>query len=233
MKSAFPLLLLPLAVVAGGVAGAGVALLLGSRSAGPEGSLVAPAGTANAELAARVEALVAENRALRERLEVLELRPAVEARAPVVSLDGLVPQEEFDAFKDSVEQALAGLGGASPPAGGLKEQVAEALGTIRKEERVQSVKASQERRVAGLDETMPKLEERLGLSPYQSGRLRSALLAQYEREAELIRLWEQSVDDELLGQRKTDDLRTFSDELAGFLSEEQLDAFRNVMRASK
>ena len=227
MKGSTRILWLLLAVVVAGVAGALSAVLLTRSSSGSgEGGAVSPPDSgAQAALLARLDALAEDNRALRERIAVLELRPAAGSRAPVVPLEGLVAQEEFDAFRTRVEATLARLGPLPQEPGEFQEQVAEALSTIRKQERVAQVRSSMEQRLAELDEMMPRLEQRLGLSAYQSNRMRSALLARYERDDELVRMWEDGADNQVLGERKASNHQAFREELSGFLSPQQQEGF--------
>ena len=56
-----------------------------------------------------------------------------------------------------------------------------------------------------LDEAMPKIETLLELTQDQSGQMRSALLAQYDPEAELTRRWEAGEGPEILGEIKRDE----------------------------
>ncbi len=215
-----------LALLLGGVAL--LAALSGRGAPGPERDPPALARAApNAELRARLDALASENRDLRERLALLEARPAPDARAPATA--GLATVEELEALRAELRAAVAararpdeGAGDAAPV---FKERVAETLSEIRHEEAVAKVRSQQERRLERLDETMPKVEEWLGLSPYQSDRMRSALLVQYEREAELVRRWEAGEDPELLGERKVADREQHLAEVAAFLSAQQYETY--------
>ncbi|MCP3914567.1 MAG: hypothetical protein GY711_03300 [bacterium] len=187
---------------------------------------VAPAPGADAAVLQRMEALSEENRKLRDRLAMLEVRPAPQ-RTPV--LDGFVSKEEFDAFKDEVRAALSSpdalIGGSPRAATKFKEQVASTLSELRKAETVGKFRNKQESRVAGLDATMTKMDGWLGLTPQQSNSMRSALLAQYDREAELLRRWEAGEDSEVLGEVKASDRTAHRAALAEFLTPEQIQTF--------
>ena len=180
-------------------------------------------------LVEHVRELAAENMALRERLGALELDqvPSGSARAAVGS--GLVSQEEFEAFREEVRLALEKKGSASAQLAKnpevLKGQVASALHDIRKAESVGKVRAFAEGRLERLDESMPKMEDWLGLTSDQSAKMRTALLAQYDREAELIRRWEAGEDDQVLGELKRSDRERHMTELSGFLSPGQLETY--------
>lgn len=227
MKS--PLVVSLIALVLSAVA---VAAMLGrSPSSGPreEAPVLSGASAAEAELLARLDELTAENRALRDRFEMLELRAAPEPRTPVT--DGFATREELEALREELRDALAGGGlpaGAIPgESGEFKEQVAGALSAIRKDEAVGKARARQEDRLASLEDTMPKIEQWLELSPHQSEEMRSALLAQYDRETDLIRRWEAGEDPEILGEQKRSDREALRGDLAVFLSPEQLETFLN------
>jgi len=209
-----------------------VSSLVGGGSEGRRDAVELPAASGpdlGAALDLRVEELAEENRALRERLALLELRPepAPAMRTPVT--DGLVPRDEFEAFRDEVREALAlkSPSGLKGPVGaaGLKEEVVQALGEVRKAEAAEKVAKWREGRVDRLDETMPKLEASLGLTSAQSAQMRSALLAQYDREAELTRRWQAGEDPEALGEIKGTDRETHLAELSGILTPEQLESY--------
>jgi len=187
----------------------------------------------NARFSARLEELAAENRALGERLARLEIRPAPAAarRAPLPT--GLVTREELETFRDEVLAALgqprSATGSPGTPTGSverkdLREYVSEALTEIRKEEAAARF-PSLEERAAELDETMPKLEAWLDLTREQSGRMRSALLSQYEREADVLRRWQEGADARVLATMKRDDREVHLAELAEILTPEQLEAY--------
>lgn len=226
MKSSTLTLLALVALVAGSAAGAVTSLLARPRSAersAPVANDPAPSGPS---LAARLDELEAQNAALRARLAELELRPAVEPRVPVIAEGALVAREDFEALRAEVERLASGADAERPlRPDALEAEVAEALQTIREQERFEAVRASQEKRLARLDQDVLKLEEHLGLDRYQSDRMRTILLEQYQREAEVRRLWEEGAGDEVLGEHKRGAAETFRTQLAGVLSEEQLESF--------
>lgn len=197
-----------------------------SAPAGDAGGAVAPVTVPDAQLGARVEELAEENRALRDRIAMLENRPAPVTRVPV--LDGLVSQEEFTAFQEEVRDAL---GTTAPETSvgdpGLRDQVALVLSEIRKGESVDKARSGLEQSAERIDATMGKVDEWLELSPDQSEAMRSALLARYERDAELVRLWEAGEDEEILGEIKTTNRADHLDEVSRFLTPDQFDRYFN------
>jgi hypothetical protein len=194
-------------------------------------SLAAPMGTNDGLLLERLQALADENRELRARMEDLELRPPGEApsaqRAPMT--DGFVTRGEFEAFQKEVRDLLstAGLvvGAGEQVSPELKARISDTLEELQHEKSVKGVKNYHEKRLAELDAALPKIEEWLQLSSYQSTEMRQALLDQYDREADLVRRWENGEDDALLGELKGSMRREHREDLSQFLDPEQLDTF--------
>lgn len=181
--------------------------------------------------------LEAKLAALEGRLARLEVRPAESVAARVVAEGGVVSREEFEALRAELEEALAVKEGlhatplADPEA--FEEQVADSLARIRKEEAVKSVREKQDQRADRLDQDVAKVEDWLGLSAPQSDSLRTALLTQYEREAEIRRLWEEGTPDEVLGEQKQADREAFYADLGGFLDPDQLETFWGTVAGGK
>jgi|GEM_PF-2335126 len=231
MKSPNPAVILVLALAAGGAAGAWTASL-GNRDAEPSSGVAAPVEPGGElDPLERVAALEEENRRLRERVEALENRPLPAARTPAETGGDYLSRAEFEAWRETLEQTP--VTARSTPLGepeDVKAQLVEALEAVRKEERVAAVRENQEKWLGRLDVTMPKLEERLGLDRDQSLRLRSALLAKFDRDQELIRMWEEGVDYEVLGERKAADADLLRADLTSFLSEDQVAELRTFSR---
>jgi len=190
---------------------------------------VRPSATdAVADLAARLSELAAENRELRERLAALERRPAPSVRRQPVAGDW-ASKEELAELREELLAALAARGAegsaaAADPAE-LEQRVASTLSKLRHAEAVEKVRSYHEERSERLEETLPKIEEWLELAPYQTEAMRTALLAQYEREAELVRRWEAGEDSELLGEQKTADREAHRADVTVFLTPAQLETY--------
>jgi hypothetical protein len=228
MKSA-PLSVLAAAVLLGSATAGVTTYLLGPGSAGSrsatQSTLRTPGAGSDAELlalSARVDALVEENEQLRMSLATLESRPTPVSRAPV---DGFVTKSEFEAFEKEIRAALSSRDALASEPEELKEQVADLLIDLRKEEAIAKVRDYQEKRSARLDEDVAKLTEWLELNGYQANEMRTILASQYEREDDVRRLWEDGADDELLGERKRSGREQFHDDLAVTLTPGQLDTF--------
>ncbi len=217
-------LLIPVLLVAL-AAGAAMTMLLDPAPPKWTSASEAASPRTDLELVARVDALVEENRELRERLATIELRPATAStkRAPI---EGFVSQLEFEAFR---EEVLAALEDRTLPAGevdtGLKARIADALTTIRKEETAEKIRGYQEKRAQRLEDDLVRMEKWLELAPHQVDGMRTVLLTQYQREEEQMRLWEEGQDPELVGERKREDGERFNADLQLVLTPEQLETF--------
>lgn len=202
----------------------GIVLVNTSATEAHGGDPLLPIAAPDVDLLARVEALAEENRELRDRLVMLELRPAPAQRTPAVNV--FASKEEFDAFRDEVSDEFASLTGNIPgKPDAFRERVAASLSEIRKGEAVQSARARLEKRTATIERNAPKIAEWLGLTPDQSNFMSAAFLARYEREAEYIRQWEAGASEEIIGELKAIDRETHVAELAVFLTPEQLERF--------
>ena len=179
--------------------------------------------------ARKSELLSEEIQILRERITALEMAPVEPLGSRTQAAGTLVEREEFDAFKESVREALAGRGAMAAKfeseSEAFKDQVATTLNEIRKDEAVLEVRAKQERQIERLDASMPKIENWLALTPDQSTRMRSALLAKYDRDAELTRRWENGEDSEILGEIKRTNRETHLTELGQILTPSQLETY--------
>lgn len=82
-----------------------------------------------------------------------------------------------------------------------------------------------ERRKARLDETVKGLVELLELTSTQSEQLRSSLLLRLDRETEYVRLEESGADKEILAELQAKDWKTHLEEVAAFLSTEQVKTY--------
>ena len=214
MKS---LRIVPLLALAVSVVGFAIAVMnpwtFGSRGAAAGLSAAPPPS-------ARSEDLTEESREANARLTSPGPLPADARRSPVTS-EG----EDSEASEGTFAEP-----GEPPKAATLeellefREYVRTTLSEIRKEEAADKLRELKQQ-VAKLDETMPALEDWLELTPQQSDKMRSVLLTQWDREAEYLRLWEQGADEEILGELKVSDQKAHSNELAGFLTEEQVQTY--------
>lgn len=171
----------------------------------------------SADRLTRVDGLADESREVDLRLSISELRPSHRQRAAVV--DGVDAGEGVDARQAGSPQAatLAELQE-------FREYVASTISEMRTQEAASQLRALEEQ-AARLDETMPTLEEWLALTPHQADKMRSVLLSRLDRETEYLRLWEQGADEEILSELKVSDREAHLEELAGFLTAAQLEAY--------
>lgn len=176
-------------------------------------------------LRAQLGDLIEANARLRARMAMLEAQPSSSRTAA-----DSVTAQEFDAFREEVRAALEALAGGGPLAASIKDpefktQLADTLQEIRQDEAVAAVVKKYQARVDRLDERMLDLESKLGLTSQQSGRLRTAFMAQYERGADLERRWREGEDVAVLGEVKADDYQSHRDDLAGILTPQQLETY--------
>jgi hypothetical protein len=200
------------------------------RSSEARSAPVAGRAHSEAQLLARVEELQDANRSLRDRLTALEQRPEPAAREPV---GDFVPRGDFAAFEQEVRAWMVGqplavkgaLALADEPE--LREEVAVALKTIRKDEAVTSALKKNENEAARLEERVTRMSDWLTLDEYQAGELRTLMSTKDEQDRQLIRRWEDGVDDEVLGETKRANTLALHDELERVLSPDQFETFRS------
>ncbi|MHC5211813.1 MAG: hypothetical protein ACYTG2_13925 [Planctomycetota bacterium] len=172
------------------------------------------------ELRARVQTLS-------DRLDLLSL---LAAREPSEQpLGRSVPAEEIESLREEVRELLTmqstpGLE-AQMESPVFKERLADTLEQLRREERLEALRAKLEHKAERLEAALPKYEQWLGLAPHQNEAMRRALEGKYDRETEVLRLWADGASDGVLGQSKSDNAQAFQDELAAFLTPEQLETY--------
>lgn len=238
MKSTSPVVPL-LAAAAIGALSAAVTTSLMSPGAPRESEQASPAAlvpepspepSSVPELLDQIRGLRDANQELRQRLAALELRPAPETRSPA---QDFVPREVFDAFKEEVEDWMVDriVAAADSPEQAatpeFREQVAEALQSIRKNEAVVRVKKDQEHRAAELEERVTRVSEWLALDSFQTNEMRTILSEKDERDRLLIRMWEEGTDNEVLGDTKRANREEFQTALERVLAPQQLETFRS------
>ena len=101
---------------------------------------------------------------------------------------------------------------------------------IRRED-AEGLRQDLERRRAALDETLQRMQQQLELNAAQSERFRNSIWTRLDLELGYIRRWEQGASPESLGELKAHDRALHLQELASFLSDEQLELYsRKGMR---
>ena len=174
-------------------------------------------------------ALREEVRRLRDRLALLESDvPEAPARTDLGA--DAITREDLEALREEILALLGdakpGVAAMSPTSQEFKEQLQSTLGEIRREQTAEKIRAGQEKRLAQLDERMAKMESQLGLSRDQSNRMRTALLARYEREDDLLIRWQSGEDPEILGEVKAEDAALHQAEVELILTPTQLETYR-------
>jgi hypothetical protein len=214
MRSSSVVAVVVAAVLGAASGGVTASLLVGSRASDTESGAAAaiPRADAGVEALALVDELREENRDLSDRVAMLELRQQPAQRDPA---GDFVLEQDFLAFSDEVRAWMAGTAGSSegrpqvPIAPELKSQVATVLQDIRKEEQVAKVRKNLDREAADIDQRVAKVSEWLELDTYQEDQVRVILADKQRRDRELVQMWEDGVDDEVMGEAK----RTNAEEL--------------------
>ena len=181
--------------------------------------------------ASRLLELEAEVEELRRRLLERDLTPADVPAATGARTEAVdfATRAELEALREELMEAFAARPGPAPAPGqvdwGFKDRVESTLEQLERERQVEKLETWQAERLERLEETMPKIRDWLELTPSQGERMRSALLAQWEREAELTRRWQAGEDAGVLGEIKQEDRQAHRDELASFLTPAQLERY--------
>ena len=217
-----PLLLSCAALVLGLIALTGVIINSGTPL-GQDSKSVAPTPGDTHHLQQRISELADETRALRNRIAMLESRPAVAQRTPVASAS--ISSEEFDALKEEIQAELETLSLSSTGEQALEEKIAVVLDQARNEEKAEKANSKRAKGEDRLERNVEKMTTWLGLTNNQADSLRSTMMLQKDREEEILRLWEEGADADVLGEMKAADGQAFQDELAGILSAEQLETY--------
>ncbi len=219
-----------------GLLGGALAALLITRSGAPSAApVVSEQGLSplahEAPGGSEVDARAALLDELSLRVAALEVQSADPARTDASVADSSELRAELEALRDELRAALARLdsGAADVSPEQLADQVAAVVETREKQEQIDAYSKYQSDREERLDQDMTFLGEKLGLVGDQSERLRSAILAQYEREAEQLRLWREGTSDELVGELKQQDGLLFDEELSGVLTDEQRSNFWEIV----
>ena len=223
------------ATLAGLLGGALAALLItssrgpGSPQAPSEQGLTPVASDASSGSEESTRAALLDELML--RVSALEARSVEPARSDASVADSSELLGELEALRDELRAALArgdsGAAVVNPEL--LADQVVAVVETREKEEKIDAYSKYQSDRQERLDEDLEFLGEKLGLVADQSERLRSVILAQYEREAEQLRLWQAGSSDEVVGELKQQDGELFDEELTGVLTDEQRSTFWGIV----
>jgi Spy/CpxP family protein refolding chaperone len=221
---------LALSLVALAVAGTALAAALadpfGPRPVAAERPAAREAGRGSAE---ELAALREEVRTLRARLAELERDGMSPRRRPVAheSESSRAEAESAGPPDARAVEADASSDGEADTLDAFRLEVAAALADVRERQAAAELRAIDER-IRGLDARMPELEERLELTPDQSARLRSALTAKLDREADVVRRWGAGEAPEVLSELRRGDRAVHESELAEILGAAQLEVWASL-----
>ncbi|MHC4893179.1 MAG: hypothetical protein ACYTFV_07390 [Planctomycetota bacterium] len=187
------------------------------RSAEPRPTETAPSAPfePDAELAMQIAQLS-------ERVAGLEARLAESQRKPA---EGYVTRTELEEWLAELELPegpleLAGLTTQNDEA--FKQGVLDAVRTVEQERASKKLEASRQSRIERVDRDVASAGKLLDLTPSQEDNLRNALLASYEREEQVLALWQEGASDEVLGAVKQENSELLQTDLGAFLTEEQV-----------
>lgn len=218
-----------LAGLFGGIVGAAAHHFLasdGSASSTDESSTaVGPAG--ESVLLDRLTALEARERALSQEIALWRSAPAPSPRAPAEGQYASLA--DLESLRNRLDAELAARKATPVRQEEFRDQVEDALTTIRKQESVTAMRGYQEKRRARLDTDVGTISSKLRLSSHQADQMRAALDAQYVREDEQLRLWEEGVPKEEIGARKQADGEQFARDVGQFLDKDQLEQFWTII----
>ena len=162
---------------------------------------------------------------------MLESSPDTGPRMPV---GGWVSQAEFDSLREAFAEAQRPESKSALSSALVDPQFKEKIeGTLQA---IQLEKAEAKRaqarvdRVARLDKGMPVLQARLGLTQPQSDQLRSEFEAHYDRNQEMVALWESTGDSQAAGALKASNHELHQGTLAEILNPTQLEDLRPALR---
>ena len=165
-------------------------------------------------------------RSLQARVQELEARDTSPRRAPT---NGWATKDELEALRALVSQDDIAWNRPDRPTPEFKQQVADAMSALRKDE----VQEKHEYRAARLDARINWLTEKLGLDRYQSSEMRTILASQDERNTALIQMWQDGVDDQILGETKETNRQLFDTEIQRVLTPEQITTLRELQADQK
>lgn len=195
------------------------------RSAEPRQAETAPSAPfePDAELAMQLAQLS-------ERVAGLEARLAESQRKPAEGYVTRTELEEWLAELELPEGPLELTGLTTQNEEAFKQDVLDAVRTVEQERASKKFEASRQSRIERVDRDVASAGKLLDLTPSQEDNLRNALLASYEREEQVLALWQEGASDEVLGTAKQENGQLLQTELGAFLTEEQLGMF-NALNA--
>ncbi|MEM9379257.1 MAG: hypothetical protein AAGB93_04835 [Planctomycetota bacterium] len=179
-----------------------------------------------ADLAAIARDLQAAVETLEARITALELAPTAAPRVAAGPADA-VTQADLDALREELSsQQLPTSASLGSPR--MKEQLAEAVRDVQREQTVAKYESRQEEERSSIDERVEKMTEFLDLDANQSERMREELLEKSNRDMEVLRQWAEGVDGSVLGETKRQNDQDHRAAMEGILRPDQLERFRRA-----
>jgi len=214
--------------IAGGVAGA----LVGAPTPdGPREVGTGPSRRAVPSAGGDLEEQIAALRARLDSLDAGALPPdaAAPARVPADG-DTRSRLDRLEAELDELALRVDALSIRSRP---TTEAVADAIEELEKERRVAKAEAELGRDRESIDERVTAWADWLDLDTVQTERLRTAFLAQSERDNELLLSWAAGTDEDAIRDMKRQNAEIHVQEIEQILNPDQLARFREKRGGGK
>jgi hypothetical protein len=179
------------------------------------------------QLLNQVDQLLMQNQQLLERVESLEGQASNSGRSPI---GDWVTQDELSALKTELAKGENGLPMASGNGEEFETRVATALDSIREKEVMAKVEKGAVKKAERLESRVGEMTKWLNLNASQSNQIRTVLASKDQRDQELISMWKNGSDKDLLGQIKKSNEEVWKNEVQQVLTPEQLKKFNNYGR---
>ncbi|NQU47282.1 MAG: hypothetical protein HQ519_01440 [Planctomycetes bacterium] len=228
-----PLPTIGLAALVSVVTAAVTVFLFDSGSGAEKGISLQAVGPKDLGLAEReqllnqVDQLLLQNQQLSERIKNLEGQANDSGRSPT---EGWVTQDDLDALKAELAKSETSLPTGSQSGEEFETRVATAMDSIREKEVMAKVEKGVVKKAERLESRVGEMSKWLNLDASQTNQIRTVLASKDHREQELISLWKNGSDKDLLGQIKKSNEEVWKNEVKQVLTAEQLNKFNNFGR---
>jgi hypothetical protein len=178
----------------------------------------------NQDLLAQLDQLAIHNQQLTERLHSLEQARLESGRQPVGEW---ATREELDALRKELASAGSNGGGLASTleTEQFEDQVAVAMDSIREKKAQDWVEKEAKKKAERLDQRVDEMAQWLELDASQQSQIRTVLAAKDQRGQELIAMWKNGTDKQLLGDIKKANEETWRNEVHQVLKPDQMEKF--------
>ena len=151
-------------------------------------------------------------------------------RQPV---DQWATREELDALRKELAGSNVGGLASEQEAQQFEDQVAEAMDSIRQKQAQDWVEKEAQKKAERLDQRVSEMANWLELDASQQSQIRTVLAAKDQRSQELITMWKNGTDMQLLGDIKKANEETWRNEVRQVLKSDQLEKFEKMPAKKK